>query len=239
MPDNKLHTKCVIPVDPESDFSIYNLPYGIYSTEHKPKRAGVAIGEYIIDLSELYLQSFFEDKISHNVFEKEFLNDFLALGNETWKFVREKLQQLLTDEELFASKKIQFTDAQSNATMHVPINVGDYTDFYSSEEHASNVGKMFRPNADPLLPNWKHMPIAYHGRSSSIITNNIPVKRPKGQYLKGEEIVFGSSKTLDIELELGFIIGKENKLGEPVDVNDATTHIFGCVLLNDFSARDI
>lgn len=239
MRDNQLHTKCVIPVDPDSDFSIYNLPYGIYSTEHKTKRAGIAIGEYIIDLSALYLQSFFEDKISHNVFEKETLNDFIALGNDTWKFVREKIQHLLTNEELFSSKKIQFTDAQSSATMYVPVNVGDYTDFYSSEEHASNVGKMFRPNAEPLLPNWKHMPIAYHGRSSSIITNNIPVKRPKGQYLNGEEIVFGSSKTLDIELELGFIIGKENKLGEPVDVNKATDHIFGCVLLNDFSARDI
>src|SRR3954469_2149924 len=118
MRDNKLHTKCVIPVDMESDFSIYNLPFGIYSTEHKTKRAGIAIGEYIIDLSALYLQSFFEDKISHNVFKKETLNDFIALGNETWKFVREKVQHLLTDEELFASKKIQFTDAQSDATMY-------------------------------------------------------------------------------------------------------------------------
>src|SRR4051812_35892456 len=113
MADRTLHTKCVIPVNRGSDFSIYNLPFGIYSTQHKTKRAGIAIGEYIIDLSALYLQSFFEDKLSHNVFENEFLNDFIALGNDTWKFVREKVQHLLTDEELFASKKIQFTDAQS------------------------------------------------------------------------------------------------------------------------------
>src|SRR6202008_4553021 len=128
---------------------------------------------------------------------------------------------LLTDEALFNSKKDSVLDKQSDATMHLPVRIGDYTAFYSSEEHASNVGKMFRPNADPLLPNWKHMPIAYHGRASSIIISGQDVKRPHGQMLKGEEVVFGASQTLDIELELGFIIGKENKLGEPIDVNDA------------------
>jgi fumarylacetoacetase len=239
MQDKSLHTKCVVKVNEKNDFSIYNLPYGIYSTAHKSKRAGVAIGDYIIDLSALYLQSFFEDRVSHNVFENEYLNDFIAHGNDTWKFVRERLQHLLTDEELFSSKKIQFMDLQSDATMHMPVRVGDYTDFYSSEEHASNVGKMFRPNADPLLPNWKHMPIAYHGRSSSIIISGQEVKRPKGQYLKGEEIVYGPSQTLDIELEMGFVIGKENALGDPISTSAATDYIFGCVLLNDFSARDI
>ena len=123
--------------------------------------------------------------------------------------------------------------------MHLPVNIGDYTDFYSSEEHASNVGKMFRPNMEPLLPNWKHMPIAYHGRSSSIITTKTPVRRPYGQVLKGEEVIYSASQTLDIEIELGFIIGKENQLGTPININDATDYIFGAVLLNDFSARDI
>src|SRR4051812_27364149 len=145
MEDNSLHTRCVISIDKESDFSVYNLPYGIYSTPHKTKRAGIAIGEYVIDLSALYLESFFEDRISHNIFEKEYLNDFIALGYDTWKFVREKIQRLLTDEELFSSRKGKIMDAASDAKMHLPVRVGDYTDFYSSEEHASNVGKMFRP----------------------------------------------------------------------------------------------
>jgi len=139
-----------------------------------------------------------------------------------------------------------FLYKQSEAVLHLPVNIGDYTDFYSSEEHASNVGKMFRPTMEPLLPNWKHMPIAYHGRSSSVITTNTPIKRPYGQVLKGavsadrqEEVVYSKSKTLDIEIELGFVIGKENELGTPININDATDYIFGAVLLNDFSARDI
>jgi fumarylacetoacetase len=154
--------------------------------------------------------------------------------------VRHKVQTFLTEEsKLFSDYQKQLFDKQADASMHLPVRIGDYTDFYSSEEHASNVGKMFRPNADPLLPNWKHMPIAYHGRSSSIIVSGVPVKRPHGQYLQGEEVVLGPSQALDIELELGFIIGQENKLGEPVSTTEATSHIFGCVLLNDFSARDI
>jgi fumarylacetoacetase len=121
----------------------------------------------------------------------------------------------------------------------MPVRVGDYTDFYSGLEHAANVGRMFRPNADPLLPNWKHMPVAYHGRSSSIVISGVPVKRPHGQYLAGEQVVFGPSRMLDFELELGFIVGKENTLGQPVPVYEAESHIFGVVLLNDWSARDI
>jgi fumarylacetoacetase len=238
MQDN-LNIKCIINVDAESDFSIYNLPYGIYSTPEKPKHAGIAIGEYILDLYALYDLRYF-DAIETNVFDKDTLNDFIELGNIKWQYVREKVQHLLSEEsEFYKDYHAKFLDKQSEASMHLPVKIGDYTDFYSSEEHASNVGKMFRPNADPLLPNWKHMPIAYHGRSSSIIISGVPVKRPHGQYLKGEEVVFGPSQTLDIELELGFIIGKENKLGEPVSTTEATSYIFGCVLLNDFSARDI
>ncbi len=239
MSDKTLHQRCILEVDSNSDFSIYNLPYGIYATAHKSKRAGIAIGNYIIDLSELYDTGYFKEKIKQNVFTGEFLNDFIALGKDVWSYVRQSIQILLTDESLFLPLKEKIIDIQRDATMYLPIQIGDYTDFYSSEEHASNVGKMFRPNGDPLMPNWKHMPIAYHGRSSSIITTGQSVKRPHGQYLKGEEIVFGASQTLDIELELGYIIGKENKLGEPVPVNHASAFVFGCVLLNDFSARDI
>ena len=222
------------------NFTIHNLPYGIFSTPTKPARAGIAIGNYIIDLADLFNLNFFENKITTNVFNQNSLNDFIALGNETWSFVRNKIQNLVAEESTFFKENYtKFLYQQSEAVMHLPVKIGDYTDFYSSEEHASNVGKMFRPTMEPLLPNWKHMPIAYHGRSSSIITTNTPIKRPYGQVLKGEDVIYSACQTLDIEIELGFIIGKENKLGTPININEASDYVFGCVLLNDFSARDI
>ena len=229
-----------IQIDSNSHFTIYNLPFGIFSTPAKHKRAGVAIGNYIIDLSVLFEHSFFEDKIHSNIFNQDSLNDFIALGKDTWSFVRKKIQDLLIeDSDFYKVNHDKFLFLQSEATMYLPVKIGDYTDFYSSEEHASNVGKMFRPTMDPLLPNWKHMPIAYHGRSSSIITTNQNIKRPYGQVLKGEDVVYSPCNTLDIEIELGFIIGKSNNLGEPIDIKNANEHVFGAVLLNDFSARDI
>lgn len=229
-----------IQIDSNSHFTIYNLPFGIFSTPAKHKRAGVAIGNYIIDLSVLFEHSFFEDKIHSNIFNQDSLNDFIALGKDIWSFVRKKIQDLLIeDSDFYKVNHDKFLFLQSEATMYLPVKIGDYTDFYSSEEHASNVGKMFRPTMDPLLPNWKHMPIAYHGRSSSIITTNQNIKRPYGQVLKGEDVVYSPCITLDIEIELGFIIGKSNNLGEPIDIKNANEHVFGAVLLNDFSARDI
>lgn len=228
------------PIDYTTHFTIHNLPYGIFSTPTKQRRAGIAFENKIIDLSVLFELDFFENRISENVFNKETLNDFIALGKDTWSFVRNKIQQLLSeDSDFYKEHHLSFFYQQSEAVMHVPVQIGDYTDFYSSEEHASNVGRMFRPTMEPLLPNWKHMPIAYHGRSSSIITTNTPVKRPHGQILKGEEVIYSPCQTLDIEIELGYIIGKENKLGEPVDIQQAKESVFGIVLLNDFSARDI
>jgi fumarylacetoacetase len=236
---NKAELKSILDIDAESDFSIYNLPYGIYSTPEKSRRAGMAIGDQILDLAGLYELGYF-DMINTNVFDRAVLNDFIELGQPAWQHVRHKVQALLSERsDLFRDYQNQILDKQADASMHLPVRIGDYTDFYSSEEHASNVGRMFRPNADPLLPNWKHMPIAYHGRSSSMVISGVPVKRPHGQYLQGAEVVFGPTQALDIELELGFVIGKENKMGEPVRTSDATDHIFGCVLLNDFSARDI
>lgn len=222
------------------NFTIHNLPYGIFSTPTKPKRAGIAIGNSIIDLSALYELNFFDEKINANVFNQATLNDFIALGKDVWSFVRKKIQNLIvTESDFFTKNQSHFLYQQCEAKMHLPVNIGDYTDFYSSEEHASNVGKMFRPTMDPLLPNWKHMPIAYHGRSSSVVTTNTNIKRPHGQILKGEEVIHSESKSLDIEIELGFIIGKENELGMPINIDNATDYVFGCVLLNDFSARDI
>lgn len=226
--------------DYASHFTIHNLPYGIFSTPTKQKRAGIAYENHIIDLSVLFELDFFEGKIKSNVFNQDSLNDFIALGKESWSCVRKKIQELLTtDSDFYKENHTRFIYQQSEAVMHLPVKIGDYTDFYSSEEHASNVGKMFRPTMDPLLPNWKHMPIAYHGRSSSIITTNTPIRRPYGQILKGEEVIYSACQTLDIEIELGYIIGKENKLGEPIDIQQAHEHVFGAVLLNDFSARDI
>lgn len=226
--------------DYASHFTIHNLPYGIFSTPTKQKRAGIAYENHIIDLSVLLELDFFEGKIKSNVFNQDSLNDFIASGKESWSYVRKKIQELLTtDSDFYKENHTRFIYQQSEAVMHLPVKIGDYTDFYSSEEHASNVGKMFRPTMDPLLPNWKHMPIAYHGRSSSIITTNTPIRRPYGQILKGEEVIYSACQTLDIEIELGFIIGKENKLGEPIDIQQAHEHVFGAVLLNDFSARDI
>ncbi|MGG9970772.1 fumarylacetoacetase [Ferruginibacter sp. SUN002] len=221
-------------------FTIHNLPYGVYATHLKSKRIGVAVGDYILDMAVLFDWGIFQPEIKENIFAKEQLNDFIALGKNVWTETRNKIQDLVKNKLAFINEyEALLIDKQSEATMYVPVHIGDYTDFYSSEEHASNVGKMFRPNMEPLLPNWKHMPIAYHGRSSSIITTNTPVKRPYGQILKGEEVIYSASQTLDIEIELGFIIGKENKLGEPIKIINATDYVFGCVLLNDFSARDI
>ncbi len=218
-------------------FTIHNLPYGIYSNAIKSKRAGMAIGDFIIDLSALYKTGKLPF-IQTDVFLQDSLNDFIALGKNIHQQTRNTIQQLLENEPDFITHD-DLIDKQSDALMYVPVKVGDYTDFYASEEHASNVGKMFRPTMPPLMPNWKHMPIAYHGRSSSIITTKVDIKRPNGQILQGETPVYGACKTLDIEIELGYIIGKENKLGEPVDIQNASEYIFGAVLLNDFSARDI
>ena len=226
--------------DYASHFTIHNLPYGIFSTPTKQKRAGIAYENHIIDLSVLFELDFFEGKIKSNVFNQDSLNDFIALGKESWSYVRKKIQELLTtDSDFYKENHTRFIYQQSEAVMHLPVKIGDYTDFYSSEEHASNVGKMFRPTMDPLLPNWKHMPIAYHGRSSSIITTNTPIRRPYGQILKGEEVIYSACQTLDIEIELGYNIDKENKLSKPIDIQQAHDHVFGAVLLNDFSARDI
>ncbi len=219
-------------------FTIHNLPYGIYSNAIKSKRAGMAIGDFIIDLSVLYKTGKLPF-IQTDVFLQDSLNDFIVLGKNIHQQTRSTIQHLLENEPDFISTHDGLLDKQSDAIMYVPVRVGDYTDFYASEEHASNVGKMFRPTMPPLMPNWKHMPIAYHGRSSSIITTQVDIKRPKGQILQGETPVYGDCKTLDIEIELGYIIGKENKLGEPIDIQNASEYIFGAVLLNDFSARDI
>ena len=225
-----------------SDFSIYNLPFGIFSTDQLTPRAGIAIGDQIVDLCHLTREGLFADlRFDSWVMERDNLNHFIALGKPITNKVRLRVQEWLCDK---SSPLAQHPDAlvpQASAKMHLPVRVGDYTDFYSSIEHATNVGKMFRDPENALLPNWRHIPVGYHGRASSIIPSGIPIHRPKGQVMPKDATapVFKASQRLDFELEMAFIIGKENKLGEPITTANAADHIFGMVLFNDWSARDI
>ncbi len=236
------HITRLIPYADDSDFSLANLPYGIYSTASKTRRVGVAIGEGILDMAQLYELDLFNDidTLAENVFDKTTLNDFIKTGSATWTLVRKKIIQVLTLPEQTIQKNItRLFDLQSTATMHLPVQIFNYTDFYSSEAHATHVGKLFRPHGEPLLPNWKHLPVAYHGRASSITLSGSMVTRPQGQYLKENAPVFGLTQELDFELELGYIVGRENQLGHPIAIAEANEYVFGAVILNDWSARDI
>ena len=231
-----------IDIPKNSDFSIYNLPFGIFSTNKNSKRVGIAIGNNIIDLLACNELDIFKDlNINNNVFENNFLNDFINLGKNKTNKVREIIQQQLTDE----SSKIKMSSVviipMNEAEMHLPVKVGDYTDFYSSIEHATNIGSMFRDPSNPLLPNWRHLPVGYHGRASSIIVSGIDIFRPQGQVMPidSDKPIFTSSKRIDFELEMGYIIGKKSSLGSSITTDDADNYIFGKVLFNDWSARDI
>lgn len=228
-----------IPVHTDSDFSIHNLPFGIYSAGSLP-RAGVAIGDQIVDLTAAASLGLFPD-VDPAVFMQSTLNEFITLGKPVTTAVRRQLQTALSDENTALKEASQAFIKQSAATMHMPVAVGDYTDFYSSIEHATNVGKMFRDPANALLPNWRHIPVGYHGRASSIIASGTPIHRPKGQVMPKDatEPVYQASGRLDFELEMGFIIGKQTALGTSISTADAEDHIFGLVLFNDWSARDI
>ncbi|KAG8574843.1 hypothetical protein GDO81_009361 [Engystomops pustulosus] len=236
-----------IPVDPDSDFPIQNLPYGIFSTEDEQRhRIGVAIGDQILDLSVIkdlfngpYLSA------QQDVFYQSTLNSFMSLGCNAWREARQTLQQLLSASEptLRDNKDLRARAfiPQSKAQLHLPANIGDYTDFYSSRDHATNVGIMFRGKENALMPNWLHLPVGYHGRASSVVVSGTPIKRPKGQIRPSDDKppIFDASKLLDIELEMAFFVGPGNDLGKPIPIHKADEHIFGMVLMNDWSARDI
>lgn len=230
-----------LSVSEDSDFSIYNLPFGIFSDLRNSHRIGIAIGDKIIDLMALASNGAFRDLIADDtVLQQPYLNDFIALGKKTTSEVRNRLQKWLIEEESPLQKNPQYFINQSECIMHLPVRIGDYTDFYSSIEHATNVGKMFRDPENALLPNWKHLPVAYHGRASSIVVSGTDVRRPSGQIkLDNSPPVFSPTKRLDFELEMGFFIGQNTTLGEPVSIEKAEDYIFGMVLFNDWSARDI
>ncbi|MBS1493102.1 MAG: fumarylacetoacetase [Bacteroidetes bacterium] len=239
--------KSFIKYSADSHFPIQNLPYGVF----KPKpdgnaRIGVAIGKFILDLSVLEDRGLLKNSSGEkNLFNKSSLNLFMSQDKKVWKEIRTQLQSLLSednaalrdDSELRQEAFIEMEDA----IMCLPVEIGDYTDFYSSREHATNVGIMFRGKENALMPNWLHLPVAYHGRASSIIISGTDIVRPKGQTkpADAETPVFGASKLMDFELEMGFFIGKGNKLGSSISVEEAEDHIFGMVIVNDWSARDI
>ncbi|MGN6318990.1 fumarylacetoacetase [Trinickia sp.] len=232
--------------DAACDFPIQNLPFGIFSDPlNDAPRAGVAIGDAIVDLAALQAAGLLSVAGDADVFSRPALNAFIALGRDEWRSVRVQLSALLDAEcptlREHAALRARVLVPMRDATMHLPVDIPGYTDFYSSKEHATNVGSMFRDPKNALLPNWSEMPIGYNGRASSVVVTGTPVRRPMGQ-LKlpdAERPIYGACRKLDIELETGFIIGRGNALGEPVACDEAEDHIFGMVLLNDWSARDI
>lgn len=229
----------MISIDANSDFSLHNIPFGCGMINNHV-RACTRLGDFVIDLEECRKKNVFEGlHLPEGVFTQPCLNDFIALGKLTTSSVRKMLIQLFSS-SVWSEKNITLHPA-SGVNMVLPINIGDYTDFYSSREHATNVGIMFRDPQNALLPNWLHLPVGYHGRASSICVSGTPVIRPKGQILpaSSEEPVFSPTQQLDFELEMGFIIGKNTRLGQSVSTKDAEDYIFGMVLFNDWSARDI
>lgn len=239
--------KSFIEYPPSSDFPIENLPYGVFtSPKNIQKHIGVAIGDWILDLnqiSDLFDGPLLADK---PVFKQENLNYFMSLTREHWIEARTTLQKLLDVSNPILQDDSEFRQRifikQSEAQMHVPADIGDYTDFYSSIHHATNVGIMFRDKDNALTPNWKHLPVGYHGRSSSIVISGTPITRPYGQTLpvEGADPHFGPSRLMDFELEVAcFVGGPPTPLGQRVTAKQAEDRIFGFVLMNDWSARDI
>ncbi len=239
--------KSWVEIDKNSDFSLQNIPFGIIKVADRTSRVATRIGDFVVDLYELAKTGFFDkQKFSlRDALASDYLNDFISLGKPVTRSVRQQIIDLfkvetgfVRDNETLRKKiMIPFNEVQ----MLMPLKVGDYTDFYSSLDHAANVGKMFRDSSNPLLPNWKHMPVGYHGRSSSIVVSGTPVHRPKGQIKPQDHDapIFWPSKQLDFELEMAFVTGVSTSLGERIPIEFAEDAIFGMVLFNDLSARDI
>ncbi len=237
--------KSWLSIAADSDFSLQNLPFGIFKTGDKKPRIGVAIGDQVIDTWQLAKRGYLDElDIPKSIFRKKYLNQFMALGKEKTSAVRARIFQLFEEgnrEIRENADQDKLLVAMEDAEMMMPVKVGDYTDFYSSIEHATNVGTMFRDPNNALLPNWRHLPVGYHGRASSIVLSGTPLHRPKGQ-TKGpddEAPKYGPSQRVDFELEMAFVTCKENGLGNQISTEQAEEYIFGFCLFNDWSARDI
>lgn len=234
-----------VEVPDGSPFGISNLPYGIISRgPHGRPHAGVAIGDHVLCLSATaatgLLDPAFADTASSatEVFNAPSLNPFLALGRPVWTAVRERITELLTDIG-YADRLRKALVPREEVRNYLPVQVADYVDFYCFEEHAGNVGRLFRPDQDPILPNWRRLPVGYHGRAGTVVVSGTDIVRPSGQRLVDGEPVYGPSRRLDIEAEVGFVVGASSRHGEPVDPAAFAEHVFGAVLVNDWSARDI
>ena len=233
-------------VNKHSDFPIQNIPFGVFLTREDVITIGTRIGDTAIDLGALHQLGYFDGiPLTDDIFLQDTLNDFIADGRKTWRAVRNRIAEIFDadNETLKNNKKHKeiVCFRLDEIEMQMPVLVGDYTDFYASKEHATNVGTMFRGKENALMPNWLHLPVGYHGRSSSIVTTHIPINRPQGQTLPegASKPVFGPSKLVDFELEMAFITTDANDLGEPIPIEEAEDYIFGLVLFNDWSARDI
>ncbi|GHM98643.1 fumarylacetoacetase [Cytophagales bacterium WSM2-2] len=243
---NSPRLKSWVEVPAGSDFPIQNLPFGIFKTKYLSPVAGVAIGNHVLDLVYLHENGFLDSLgLPPGIFNQKYLNDFLALGKKKGRAVRERISELLQhdNDELKSNKaacEIALVPMNEVQTM-MPVRIPNYTDFYSSEEHATNVGTMFRDPKNALLPNWKHLPVGYHGRASSIVVSGTAIHRPKGQIKPpdAELPVFCPTQKMDFELEVAFITCIETKLGSHITTKEAEDNIFGLVLFNDWSARDI
>jgi fumarylacetoacetase len=236
-----------IAVDAKSHFPIQNLPYGIFSREGGAKCIGVAIGDQILSLGDIHTAGLFSG-FDSSCFLESTLNTFMGAGKPVWSAARARITELLSagcaDLRDNAELRAKAIVPMSSAAMHLPASIGDYTDFYSSREHATNVGTMFRGKDNALQPNWLHLPVGYHGRSSSVVVSGTPIRRPAGQLqLDANDPKQGSKhapcRLLDFELEMGVFVGSRNEMGQPIKMEDADNHIFGYVLMNDWSARDI
>mgnify|MGYP001469755973 CR=1 FL=1 len=242
--DPKRKTWLEIPKN--TDFPIQNIPFGVFLTRDDIITIGTRIGDYAIDLGALHQLGYFEGiPLTDDIFLQDTLNDFIADGRKTWRLVRDRISDIFEKSNTALKDNKEHLDrvifSMDEIEMQLPVQIGDYTDFYSSKEHATNVGSMFRDPDNALLPNWLHLPVAYHGRSSSIIPSGIPVHRPQGQKLPNgaTKPIFGPSRLVDFELEMPFITTAANELGQPIPVDEAEDYIFGLVLFNDWSARDI
>lgn len=240
------HLTSFLEIDSQSDFTIHNLPYGIFSESNPAhKRVGVAIGDWVLDLAALTAHGLLKIEGNQDYFNQPTLNSFIESGKQNWKKVRQTLQSLLSANNPTLRDNAELRNLvlrpQNTVTLHLPIHVPGYTDFYSSKEHATNVGTMFRDPKNALLPNWSELPVGYNGRASSVIVSGTDIVRPSGQIKlpNSERPVFSATRKLDFELETAFIVGKPTSLGQPIAIEDAWDHIFGMVLLNDWSARDI
>ncbi|MEU9329913.1 fumarylacetoacetase [Streptomyces canus] len=215
----------------DGPYGLANLPYGVFSRPGYQPRVGVRVGDHLLDLAPA---------LDERLFDQPTLNPFLAQGHKVWHATRARIQDLLTDER-HATRVRPLLVPLDEVQLHLPFAVGDYVDFYASEHHAANLGRLFRPGTDPLTANWKHLPIGYHGRSGTVVVSGTPVARPHGQRKAPDEPApsFGLSQRLDIEAEVGFVIGPGTDLGSPIGVENFTDHVFGVCLVNDWSARDL